>query len=947
MKTEKDFADITDLGHRQRMPSTRVPSTKATKTSATLGQRSAPGYFPSPASPRPSSPRPAPAPLFTATASFHDHGMALDWRTCCAVSEAGESAVEAAAGSVGGERRPVGVIPRGSGGVFAVGVGSGSSFFGGQGLFSWTPSLDGRFSAKGTSGAWGGAGTVDHQPSLDSWDGSVPEVGRESEMDVSVKEEGKAIADEPDRVDSEGIYPPSREQADEPQATSGNSGNEESRRGEGNLNAPELAEPVEPAKHRFPVDASAPAADVTEILRVAPANRPTKKVPDGTKTPVIVPAAEIGNSIGGGGAPEEGRPVSPNDRESCALSGDGADSQLPAGAGDRGDGEGDDGPDIQTSEPPISVDVRTATVEKERVGAAAAVVGCAKPAASWVSTSVNTTASGDASASSQHPAGPGGGKCCSCACHGSPHPAWPPPTPMPARSRASRRHQRRRASAPEKQVSVPVEENSVGDAPGGERSGGVSDGRDADPSFAGVVACGGGSSTGSVSSAGRTLQPPLCRNLGEEASRPPIPSEQPVASFASALLAPATASVTMSDGASSSPAAVAANVTSCETSLERKSTDYGVGTPPRSGRLRPRPGRRGSSGRGRGHAGGAPQSTPVTYLSVRRRKSESGLAATAAAAAAAGRFGEGAKSGPGPPPRGRLTTLRPKRAVSAASAGNVAIGVDSRMPPPAWTWRAYGASGGEGSGNGRGGGGGGSLAWSRGRSDSEVGAVASDGKAPPEENQPAPVVAAAAVAASSAASLAIEKWNGANPGGSGGGSGGGRGGSYSVEVRRSRSTQFPWRHGRFGGQQGDALIYRSRGGSWDSDPRDGRTGARSAPRRGAKRRVFADGAKSVSGAAAVRRSSNSVQGEPGRHFQPHPPLIPFHLQNSYVTITPYKRTLLRGGGLFGLVVLSAGATKAALVLDTPIFMAPEAVCPRIFWPYFFSWGDLNAYRVVS
>ncbi|CAN0095653.1 unnamed protein product, partial [Laminaria digitata] len=72
-----------------------------------------------------------------------------------------------------------------------------------------------------------------------------------------------------------------------------------------------------------------------------------------------------------------------------------------------------------------------------------------------------------------------------------------------------------------------------------------------------------------------------------------------------------------------------------------------------------------------------------------------------------------------------------------------------------------------------------------------------------------------------------------------------------------------WGTGRGRHQDEGGSIFRSRGGSWDSDPRDGfefrmdrdqqkRAGARSAPRRGAAGRMFAEGARSESEVAPRR-----------------------------------------------------------------------------------------------
>ncbi|CAM9659109.1 unnamed protein product, partial [Scytosiphon promiscuus] len=241
---DQDFADILDMAYR---PSRVPPHLRAQQTAATHGpnsslpvgighgqtRRVAPGYFASPSSPQSNSALGPPALPTAAAAAFHNHGMALDWRSCSggtrtdgggdadgsgvgATVRAGGSGLrpQAAAGLVAGVSSPEGSQGKGDGdevalvesvetddlsaadgegtseraagapdtvgvgtdsvGYFApqVGSGSSSSFFGGQGLFLWTPSLAGqRGTADGKQGAWGAGarGVAEPQKASVSW----------------------------------------------------------------------------------------------------------------------------------------------------------------------------------------------------------------------------------------------------------------------------------------------------------------------------------------------------------------------------------------------------------------------------------------------------------------------------------------------------------------------------------------------------------------------------------------------------------------------------------------------------------------------------------------------------------------------------------------------------------------------------------------------------------
>lgn len=893
--------------------------------------------------------------------------MALDWRTRTVAATAvakrvgGSAAVELtgeSAGSMdGGESRVGGSSSDGFDGSIRVSagprgffvphvgmdVGSGSSFFGGQGLFSWMPSLDGKFPTDVVSDAWGSGGnssdiggcgdSVDRQP----WHGCAPKLEVATGVgDSSVAErgEGKEGIDPADvcgngsggerehkhELEKEIVL---REQADEPRdAPVGDGGAEESRQ-EGGIPNRESAEPVQPVDSSGSLVEPAarhPPANDTESSADAPPE-PLHESKDNTSaldTVVLVCDAAGDHDAADAGAEgaDEGRlSASLNDCEGRALPGDrDTGGQPPAPA------VGNVCSDMpQVLDPPPIGDARDPMVRGEFSVAAAADTGVAASAAAAETTGdeVSVSPSGEADISTQHPVKPriGSGtgswgvKCCLCSCHDSNSAARPPPTPPPARSRASRR-QRRRASAPEKQTHALSKQNVVGtsgvkgpcgdnyegsDGGGGNGGGGREEGNDRGRS-------GGGSSVGH-----KPPQATPTRKLSEEARKPTVLCQQPAASFNSTLFTPgmtragtgaggtAASSAATSEATSPSPAATA--VEARGTSLERGPARNGIGSPPRSERqLRPRSwgrsgngggsggngsangsvnGSVGSAGRGRNRLGGS-QSTPTSYqmCRARRRKSESGLGVEAAAAAALG-LGRGAvpttswfggesnSSGPG----GGMATLRTRRSVSAANASNMAIGMDPGTPPPFLNWSAY-------SENGAGG-----QTWSRGKSDSEGGVASGVGRSssarpPPGEDQ------------GPAESSAVEDWNG----GSGGGGGGG-----SVGEARGRSAQeHPrWAGGRGGQHQGKATIYRSRGGSWESDPRDGfefrvdrglkggRTGARSARRRVATRRGIASGTRSVSEAAA-RRSYDSVRAGPGGILPPLPlpPVCPFASQLS-------------------------------------------------------------------
>ncbi|CAM9760033.1 unnamed protein product, partial [Sphacelaria rigidula] len=167
---DQDFADIVDTTCRPpRGPHSSLRTTTASSSAGHIhAPRSAPGYFsssPRPVSPSVPSPRPpAPAPPTATTATsaaFHNHGMALDWRTSGGGGGAGRggekragSTVDHASGSSsskatgdvaevslisnghdgGGGDGPGGTDRKRSGrgsGIFTPQMGGGSSFFGG------------------------------------------------------------------------------------------------------------------------------------------------------------------------------------------------------------------------------------------------------------------------------------------------------------------------------------------------------------------------------------------------------------------------------------------------------------------------------------------------------------------------------------------------------------------------------------------------------------------------------------------------------------------------------------------------------------------------------------------------------------------------------------------------------------------------------------------------
>ncbi|CAM9659040.1 unnamed protein product, partial [Scytosiphon promiscuus] len=430
------------------------------------------------------------------------------------------------------------------------------------------------------------------------------------------------------------------------------------------------------------------------------------------------------------------------------------------------------------------------------------------------------------------------GKCCSCTCHESHSAARLPPT-SPRRS--SRKQQQRRASAPEK----PAPSATTRDGGGVLGKGGAD-------------ASGGGVSSGTASVPGGRAPSTraLVRNLSEESRRPPILGQHQPTMYNSAGVPRTSASSAPSGGDGGA-------------SPERKS-DYNAGTPPRSERAQPRSGgsagrRRGGRGSGGGGGGSSSSSVPTPRLSsVRRRKSESGLGLMATVAANNNnRYSDGYPGSAG----GRL---RSERASSASNALNVTAGVQAAAAagsskggtPPAWTWnKSFNNSGTAGADSRADTGGG---AWLRGRSDSDTGDVPE--KARGGANGPSTAERAG--------------WNHEGiPRGVGGGDAQGRPGHFSWAPGRGGGGGGSGS----GGQEEASSIFRARGGSWDSDPRDGfefrmdrdlgnKTGARASARSGSKRvstrRTFPGGARSMSEAAARRladpvRQTGSSKGRAG------------------------------------------------------------------------------------
>ncbi|CAN0059569.1 unnamed protein product, partial [Ectocarpus sp. 12 AP-2014] len=875
---DQDFADILDMAYRPaRMPAQLRAQQRAAAAAFTALRQPravAPGYFISPSSPRPRQTNPGPPPALptAAAAAFHHHGMALDWRNCYGGRGGGTAArrgddgasstvatAESDEGSAGNgddsgatprnRNPPVGGLET-SVGRFAPQMGGGStSFFGGQGLFMWPPSMVRR--ADERSGAWGGRGGSVN--ALGSWGGVGGGGGAAvGDGDASLGEESEDRSPEPGAAVS--TAQGEEDQADQDLEVAGPV--------DGKTTTHENAEETEEEEKEEDKEARRPmyAGGLVQgdqnheedVATVANADGEDDGDSRGLNASVSVNEEEKEEE-----GEEEGKVVPDTQKQSGADAlpppGDGdlddAEEETPARTADPGgDGAGrlDDGHDAATDRPSPGAVVQKrpsteAVVHKKHVPIVSAL-----PAASAeeddpeeaLAAPATDTATGAAAAADQQTPFPApaaatdtastGKTCCSCACHVLTVARVPPTPPR----RLSRRQQRRRASAPEKQA--PLSKT------------GVSGGNNNDAAVKGHS--GMMSSTASVPSMGRVRQTraPTSRNLSEESRRPPI-----LAQHQPAMLAP--------NGADGGGGRVA--------SPDRKH-DYSAGTPPRTERPQPRSASRGRGGGGGGGGGtggvgggsGSCASTPAPRPSanVRRRSSESGLGSLAAVTtatttpASSSRYSDGypGSAGGGGGGSGKM---RSKRASSESNASNVAAaaaatGGGGGGTPPAWTWKGYLNNGSTGSaaaatadgvdagGDGHG--------WTstRGRSGSDAGVT--------------PLIEVAGWDRDAAAR---------------GGSGQGR---------------FPWRAGRVGGGSGGGggrkeqgpSMFRCRGGSWDSDPRDGfdfrvdrdlnsgraggRASTRSAPKRVSTRRIFPGGARSMS-EAAVRRLADPVQRRAG------------------------------------------------------------------------------------
>lgn len=855
-------------------------SSNSASSAAAPGQRSAPGYFASsPSPPPPTSPLPATASARPAmAAAFHHHGMALDWRTCsgggksdgagedrAAVRNSGGvqqptarsvASASRAAPSAGGEaaaansdgpgdpsREDGSGARTGPVGFFVPQVGSGTSFFGSQGLFMWTPSVGRqRLPGEGTPSAWGGGAAgppqegqafeATHHPPLGSWGGGGIGYTRVDEPWDSALREGtpppaaEVIATEQPVSEGEGAGMDGRVGGNVAKTT-------DDHKGEDNLR------PKKEGSHESPVKAKEKPGDRNDAT--APkSDAAVNGGADGERSPATrtaSPGDDTAAAATGEAIVDYATPVLAGvaDGERDAPKADGSAVVLADGGGHSSTGTNDESRLSASA-------VREPSAPKVPVAASIPVVVRAEDKPSTAASSATAAAAGAAPAvTSDSQCSGGGRKCCMCACHDAQRIRLPP-TPPPARTRLSRRQQRRRASAPEKQPTTAKGGGGNGCAGGsGEKE--EMDGRGSAPGVA--IAAGKG---------GRAPRA-LGRNLSEEARRPPILGQQPVA-FTQVL--PTASAPVAGDGGVGGPP-VPPGVAAAA-SPERGKSDYTVGTPPRSERPQPRSGGScgggggggGSSNGGRGGRGGravsSSSSVPAPRLSnVRRRKSESGLGLMAAAANRHGDAYPGSAGG----------KLRTKRAGSAASASNVVVPAQAAKiaqtgTPPVWTWSAFNvndepqadAPGGDGAGK----------KGSRGRSDSDAPATPL-GRPPADDLR---------------GSSTVEGWNRDRAAsGSGGGGGGGDG--------RGRSRPFPLGARRVG-QDNEASIIRNRAGSWDSDPRDGfefridrdlqaaRAGARSAPRRGATRRIIPDGTRSVSEAAGVRRLDDPVYSGAGERL---------------------------------------------------------------------------------
>ncbi|CAN0423463.1 unnamed protein product, partial [Ectocarpus sp. 8 AP-2014] len=869
---DQDVADILDTAYRPaRMPAQLRAQQRAAAAAFTALRQPravAPGYFISPSSPQPRQTNPGPPPALptAAAAAFHHHGMALDWRNCYGRrgggtaarrgDDAASSTVATAESDEGsaGNGDDSGATPRNSNspvrgletsvGRFAPQMGGGStSFLGGQGLFMWRPSMVRRADERSGAGG-GGGGSVN---ALGSW-GGVGGAGGAAvgDGDASLGEESEGRSPEPGAAVS--TAQGEEDQADQDLEVEGPVDGEKPTHENGEEAEEEEEEEEDKEAGKPMVTDGLVQGDQKheeDVAAVATADGDDDGDSRGLNASVSVKEEEEEEEE----EEEVGKTVPDTQKQSGADAlpppGDGelddAEEETPARTADpegAGAGRLDDGHDAATGRPSPE-----AVVQKKHVP----IVGV-PPAASAeeddpeqapAAPAATETATGTAAAADQHTPFPApaaatetastGKTCCSCACHVLTVARVPPTPPR----RLSRRQQRRRASAPEKQAPLSAT--------------GVSGGNNND---AGVEGLGGVmSSTASVPSMGRVRQTRALtsRNLSEESRRPPI-----LAQHQPAMLAP--------NGADGGGGRVA--------SPDRKH-DYSAGTPPRTERPQPRSasrGRGGGGGTGGGGGGsGSCASTPAPRPSanVRRRRSESGLGSLAAVTTAtttpagSSRYSDGYPGSAGGGGGGGGGKMRSKRASSESNASNVAVAAAAATggggggTPPAWTWKGYLNNGSTGSaaaavadgvdagGDGRG------WASTRGRSGSDTGGT--------------PLIEVAGWDRDAAA---------------GGGSGQGR---------------FPWRAGRVGGGSGGGgggggreeqgpSMFRCRGGSWDSDPRDGfdfrmdrdlnsgraggRASTRSAPKRVSTRRIFPGGARSMS-EAAVRRLADPVQRRAG------------------------------------------------------------------------------------
>ncbi|CAN0240134.1 unnamed protein product, partial [Ectocarpus fasciculatus] len=889
---DQDFADILDMAYRPtRLPPQLRAQQRAAAAAALSGSHRppvpplggtalgqpravAPGYFISPSSPRPRQTNPGPPPPAlptAAAAAFHHHGMALDWRNCyggrgggtaVAGGRRGDDAasstvatVESDEGSAGNGDDSGAATPRNSNspgggieapvGCFAPQMGGGStSFFGGQGLFMWPPSMVRR--ADERPGAWGGGGGGVN--ALGSWGGvggggggavigdGDASFGEESDLSPEPEAAVSTAQGEEDHVDQD-LEVEGPVDCDKPTHENGEEEAEEEEEDK-EAGSPIATDGLVHGDQKHEEDVAAAAAadgdggDLNASVSVEEEEEEEEE--EGKAFPDTRKQSNTQNQSNATGLPR------PGDGDL-----DDAEEETPASTDDpEGDGAGrlGDGHDAATGRPSPE-----AVVQKKHVAVVSAPpVAPAEehdpeeaPAAAAAATE---TATGTAAAADQHTpfpapataAAPAGKACCSCACHVSTLARVPPTPPR----RLSRRQQRRRASAPEKQAPL----SATGVSGGNKNDAPVK-------SHGGMM-----STTVSVPSMGRVRQvrAPTSRNLSEESRRPPILAQhQPAMLNLPPTGAPAAAAAP--NGTDGGGGRVA--------SPDRKH-DYGAGTPPRTERPQPRSAGRGRGGGGAGGTGGgggsgscASTPAPRPSANVRRRRSESGLGSLAAvtttttAPASSSRYSDGypgSASGGGGGGK-----MRSKRASSESNASNVAAtGGGGGGAPPARTWKGYLNNGSTGSaaadgvdagGDGRG--------WSstRGRSGSDAGGT--------------PLIESAGWdrdAAAGGSGQGHFPWRAGRVGGGSGGGGGGGGGG-------GREEQGP-------------SMFRCRGGSWDSDPRDGfefrmdrdlnsgraggRASTRSAPKRVSTRRIFPGGARSMS-EAAVRRLADPVQRRAG------------------------------------------------------------------------------------